>query len=201
MADRTGIFAGDDPFLIILDWMREARLAEPNDPEAAALATVDSGGTPNVRMVLVKAVEEGSLLFFTNFGSAKAREIDAAGKAALVFHWKSLRRQIRARGLVEQVSGNAADDYFATRSPESRLGAWASDQSSALSNRKELEARLAAARSEHGDNPRRPEFWGGFRLTPLEIEFWCNGEHRLHDRFVWRRFSPGACWTVNRLFP
>ncbi len=201
MTDRTGIFAGDDPISIIRRWMDEARHTELNDPEAAALATVNSAGLPNVRMVLVKTIEDGGLLFFTNYKSAKARELDSAGQAALVMHWKSLRRQIRVRGSVERESGKIADDYFASRSPGSRLGAWASVQSSALSSRQVLESRLAEARSMHGTDPRRPEFWGGFRLTPLEVEFWRDGEHRLHDRFVWRRSCSGAGWTVGRLYP
>ena len=201
MADRTDQFAGDNPFAIARRWVDEAARAEPNDPNAAALATVDADGLPNVRMVLVKAVGDAGFVFYTNYTSAKAREIDAAGQAALALHWKSLRRQIRVRGDVVRESGKRADEYYATRSVESRLGAWASRQSTVIPNREALIDRFERAQREHGQDPQRPAFWGGYRLMPLQIEFWSNGAHRLHDRFLWRRNSVNACWSVQRLSP
>lgn len=201
MNDRSGIFSGDNPIEIIRRWMSEARKIEINDPEAAALASVDKNGMPNVRMVLVKIIEKNSLLFFTNYTSAKANELNFAGKAALVFHWKSIRRQIRVRGVVAKEDGTIADDYYRSRSINSRLGAWASDQSSPLQSREKLETNLQTARKKHGDDPKRPKFWGGFRLTPLEIEFWRDGEHRLHDRFTWKRRGTDAVWQIDRLYP
>lgn len=201
MNDRRGIFSGEDPFEIIRRWMSEAQKSEINDPEAAALASVDKKGMPNVRMVLVKIIEENSLLFFTNYTSTKANELNFANKAALVFHWKSIRRQIRVRGVVAKEEGTIADDYFRSRSINSRLGAWASDQSSPLQSRGKLETQLQTARKTHGDDPKRPEFWGGFRLSPIEIEFWRDGEHRLHDRFIWKRVSVEDIWQIDRLYP
>ena len=135
MTDRSGIFAGDDPFAIARAWLSDAEATEPNDPNAIALATVDGGGLPNARMVLLKEIEADGFLFYTNYGSAKAREIDVAGKAAFVMHWKSLRRQIRVRGLTSREEGRMADEYFASRSLQSRLGAWASRQSQPLASR------------------------------------------------------------------
>ena len=201
MADRKGEFAGDDPFEIARRWMDEAAGAEPNDPNAAALATVDRDSLPNVRMVLVKAVRKDGFIFYTNYASAKAREIDTAGKAALALHWKSLRRQIRVRGDVVREAGREADKYYATRSIDSRLGAWASRQSAVIQSRDILVARFERAKLEQGQDPKRPEFWGGYRVIPLQIEFWSNGAHRLHDRFLWQRLSVNACWTVERLSP
>ena len=201
MAGRDGIFAGSDPFAIARRWLEEAEAAEPNDPNAMALATVDAEGMPNVRMVLLKAIEDGGFVFYTNYGSAKAQEIDAAGRAAFVLHWKSLRRQIRVRGTVTREEGPEADEYFASRSLQSRLGAWASKQSQPLASRAALMARVAKLTAKLGPNPPRPPFWGGYRITPLEIEFWADGAFRLHDRFLWRRDNPGAGWQVTRLNP
>ena len=201
MEMRSGKFAGDDPFEIARGWLAEAEASEPNDPNAIALATVDGDGLPNVRMVLLKGIEEASFVFFTNYESAKAGEIDQAGKAAFVMHWKSLRRQIRVRGLVSREDGPGADAYYASRSLKSRLGAWASKQSRPLSSRAALMAEVARMTALHGPNPKRPPFWGGYRITPLEIEFWADGEFRLHDRFVWRRDTPSDAWTVTRLNP
>jgi len=140
MSDRTGIFSGDDPFQIARDWLAEAEASEPNDPNAIALSTVDADGLPNARMVLLKDIEAGAFVFYTNYGSAKAGEIDQAGKAAFVMHWKSLRRQIRVRGLVSKEEGPQADAYYASRSLKSRLGAWASQQSQPLASRGALMA-------------------------------------------------------------
>lgn len=199
--DRTGIFAGDDPFAIARAWLAEAEGAEVNDPNAMALATVDADGLPNVRMVLLKEIEAAGFVFYTNYGSAKAAELDHAGKAALVLHWKSLRRQVRVRGLVSREEGPQADAYFASRSLKSRLGAWASRQSQPLASRGALMAEVAKVTAEKGLNPPRPPFWGGYRITPLEIEFWADGAFRLHDRFRWRRATPDAPWEILRLNP
>ncbi len=201
MSDRTGIFAGDDPFRIARDWLAEAEKTEVNDPNAIALSTVDADGLPNARMVLLKDIEDAAFVFYTNYTSKKAEEIDAAGKAAFVMHWKSLRRQVRVRGLVEREDGPAADAYYASRSLKSRLGAWASDQSKPLDSRATLMAEVARITASKGPNPPRPPFWGGFRIKPLEIEFWADGAFRLHDRFRWRRNSLDAKWQVNRLNP
>jgi pyridoxamine 5'-phosphate oxidase len=201
MEKRTGIFAGDDPFAIAQSWLTEAEASEPNDPNAIALTTVDASGMPNARMVLLKEIEPAAFVFYTNYESAKAQELDSAGKAAFVMHWKSLRRQIRVRGLVSREDGPKADEYFASRSLKSRLGAWASRQSQPLSGRGALMAEVAKVTAQHGVNPKRPPFWGGYRITPLEIEFWADGEFRLHDRFQWRRAGPDAPWQVTRLNP
>lgn len=199
--DRGGIFAGDDPFAIARNWLAEAEASEPNDPNAIALATVDAAGLPNVRMVLLKAIEDDGFVFYTNYESAKAAEIAAAGKAAFVLHWKSLRRQVRVRGLTEREEGPQADAYYASRSLKSRLGAWASRQSRPLESRGTLLAEVAKMTLRHGLNPPRPPFWGGFRIRPVEIEFWADGEFRLHDRFCWRRAEIAAPWIVQRLNP
>ena len=199
--DRTGIFAGSDPFQIARGWLAEAEQSEINDPNAIALATVDAAGLPNVRMVLLKDIEADAFVFYTNYGSVKGRELQAAGKAAFVLHWKSLRRQIRVRGLVSREEGPAADAYYASRSLKSRLGAWASRQSEPLASRAVLMAEVAKVTARHGTNPKRPPFWGGFRLVPLEMEFWADGAFRLHDRFRWTRTDPAAPWSVTRLSP
>ena len=201
MDKRTGKFAGDDPFDIARRWLGEAEETEPNDPNAIALSTVDAEGLPNVRMVLLKGIEPDAFVFYTNYESAKATEIAQAGKAAFVMHWKSLRRQIRVRGEVEREDGETADAYFATRSLKSRLGAWASKQSRPLSSRAALMAEVAKITASKGTNPPRPPFWGGFRIRPVEIEFWADGEFRLHDRFVWRRAGLDGDWSVTRLNP
>jgi pyridoxamine 5'-phosphate oxidase len=199
--DRAGIFAGSDPFALARSWLTEAEAAEPNDPNAIALATVDDQGLPNVRMVLLKEIEADAFVFYTNYGSKKGQEIAASGKAAFVLHWKSLRRQIRVRGTVTREDGPKADEYFASRSLKSRLGAWASQQSQPLSSREALMAEAAKVAVTKGPNPPRPPFWGGFRIHPVEIEFWADGAFRLHDRFRWSRADLTAGWTVERLNP
>lgn len=199
--DRTGIFAGEDPFALARAWMAEAVESEPNDPDAIALATVDPAGLPNVRMVLMREIEADAFVFYTNYTSAKGREIEASGKAAFVLHWKSLRRQIRVRGLTEREEGPQADAYFASRSLKSRLGAWASQQSQPLSSRDALMAEVAKITVTKGPLPPRPPFWGGIRIRPLEIEFWADGAFRLHDRFRWTRAGLDAPWDVQRLNP
>jgi len=201
MSDRTGIFAGDDPFVIARNWLAEAEKTEPNDPNAIALATVDADGLPNVRMVLLKEIEPDAFVFYTNYESAKGRELAESGKAGFVMHWKSLRRQVRVRGTVTREDGPQADDYYNSRSLKSRLGAWASRQSQPLSSRAALMADVAKITATHGPAPKRPPFWGGFRIAPLEIEFWADGAFRLHDRFTWRRRSIADPWSVERLNP
>jgi pyridoxamine 5'-phosphate oxidase len=199
--DRGGIFAGSDPFQLARDWLAEAEAVEPNDPNAIALATVDADGLPNVRMVLLKEIEADAFVFYTNYGSAKGRELEASGKAAFVMHWKSLRRQIRVRGLTEREDGPKADAYYASRSLKSRLGAWASRQSQPLSSREALMAEAAKVALTKVPNPARPPYWGGFRLRPVEIEFWADGAFRLHDRFRWTRATPAETWHIERLNP
>ena len=199
--DRTGIFAGDDPFGVAQQWLAEAERTEPNDPNAMALATVDAQGLPNVRMVLLKEIEPAAFVFYTNYGSAKGREIAVSGKAAFVLHWKSLRRQIRVRGLTSREAGAQADAYYASRSLKSRLGAWASDQSAPLVSRTALVSEVTKVTARHGVNPPRPPFWGGIRIAPLEIEFWADGAFRLHDRFRWSRQDIESKWEITRLNP
>lgn len=201
MTERGGIFAGDDPFALTRAWMDAATAREPNDPNAIALATVDETGLPNVRIVLLKEIEDDAFVFYTNYESAKGQELAGAGKAAFVLHWKSLRRQVRVRGVVAREDGPQADAYYASRALQSRLGAWASRQSRPLSSRGALLAEVARVTATRGPNPPRPPFWGGFRLRPLEVEFWADGDFRLHDRFQWRRSTLDAPWTIRRLNP
>ncbi|MBO6868569.1 Pyridoxamine 5'-phosphate oxidase [Thalassococcus halodurans] len=201
MSDRSGIFAGDDPFEIARNWLAEAEASEINDPNAIALSTVDANGMPNARMVLLKEIEDAAFVFYTNYESAKAQEIEAAGQAAFVMHWKSLRRQIRVRGFTQREDGPQADAYYKSRSLKSRLGAWASKQSQPLDSRATLMAEVAKITATKGPNPERPPFWGGFRITPIEIEFWADGAFRLHDRFTWRRKDVHSDWDVTRLSP
>ncbi|MEM6480988.1 MAG: pyridoxamine 5'-phosphate oxidase [Pseudomonadota bacterium] len=199
--ERTGIFAGDDPFVIAKRWLADAEDSEINDPNAVALATVDSTGLPNVRMVLLKDIAKDSFWFYTNYESAKGRELEANSQAAMVFHWKSLQRQLRLRGQVTREDGAEADAYYASRGLQSRLGAWASQQSRPLKSRAALVAEVAKVTVTKGPNPSRPPHWGGFRIVPNEIEFWADGAHRLHDRFVWRRLNAENHWEIQRLNP
>lgn len=199
--DRGGIFAGSDPFALAQSWLEEATSTEPNDPNAIALATVDTAGLPNVRMVLLKEIEADAFVFYTNYESRKGQEIVASGTAAFVLHWKSLRRQIRVRGLTEREDGPQADAYFASRSLKSRLGAWASRQSEPLTSREALMAEAARVAITKGPNPPRPPYWGGVRIRPVEIEFWADGAFRLHDRFRWSRPSVTQDWVIERLNP
>ena len=201
MEERTGIFSGDDPFQIASSWLQEAEKSEINDHNAIALATVDSEGLPNARMVLLKDIEANAFVFYTNYNSQKGQEINTSGKVAFVLHWKSLRRQIRVRGLIEKENGTIADNYFTSRSLQSRIGAWASPQSSPLESRQQLMKEVARQTAQKGINPKRPPHWGGFRILPLEIEFWSDGAFRLHDRFQWRRKAVSAPWHVQRLAP
>ena len=191
-----------EPFALFYAWMAEAEVSEPNDPEAMALATVDSHGLPNLRMILLKGADKRGFVFYTNCESAKGLELAANPKAALLFHWKSLGRQIRIRGLIEPATDAEADAYFATRHRESQIGACASAQSRPLKSRAVFEKELARLAREFGEGAvTRPEYWRGYRLIPLEIEFWMSRPFRLHDRVVFRRASPRARWTKTRLYP
>ena len=192
----------DDPFALISGWMAEAETSEPNDPNAMALATVGADGMPSVRMVLLKGFDAEGFVFYTNLESRKGEQLRAHPKAALCLHWKSLRRSVRAEGLVSAVSDAEADAYFASRPRSSRIGAWASRQSRPLAGRFELERRVAeyTAKFGLGDIP-RPPFWSGFKIAPLRIEFWKDGAFRLHDRLVFSREAPVGPWTIEHLFP
>lgn len=201
MSDRDGIFAGNDPFVIAQQWLDTAVQSEINDPNAIALATVDDTGLPNVRMVLLKEIESDAFVFYTNYESRKGIEIAHSGKVAFVMHWKSLARQIRVRGVASKEDGPLADEYYKSRSLKSRLGAWASRQSRPLASRGALMAQVAKVTMQKGTNPGRPPFWGGIRIVPSEIEFWSDGDFRLHDRFRWSRKDGGPEWEVTRLSP
>jgi len=191
---------GPDPHLLFDEWLAEARLSEPNDPEAMALATADSSGRPSVRMVLLKGHDPGGFVFYTNLDSRKGGELDANPNAALLFHWKSLRRQVRVEGRVAAIGDDEADAYFMTRSRDSQLGAWASDQSRPLDRRETFEARYQQMRDrfEGGDVPRPPR-WSGFRVVPDRIEFWIDRTHRLHERRLFTRAPDG--WSEGLLYP
>lgn len=192
----------DDPFSIFDGWFEEAKLAELNDPNAMALATVDETGLPDVRMVLLNGLDRRGFVFYTNMGSAKGRELAGQPKAAVVFHWKSLRRQVRVRGAVEQVGTEEADAYYSSRPRLSRIGAWASIQSTPLSSRSELEEAVKRREAEfEGREPPRPDWWTGYRIVPTSIEFWLDMPYRLHDRAVFERSGSGAPWTRTRLYP
>jgi pyridoxamine 5'-phosphate oxidase len=197
-----GFTERNDPFSLFGEWLKEAEKSEPNDANAMALATADEEGLPNVRMVLLKDFDEKGFVFYTNFESQKGQEILGTMKAALVFHWKSLRRQVRVRGLVEEVSSAEADAYFASRPRDSRIGAWASQQSRPLETRFALETAVAmnTARYAIGEVP-RPPYWSGFRIKPLSIEFWHDRPFRLHDRVVFRRAGEQSAWSKTRLYP
>lgn len=189
-----------DPIRRFLDWFEEAKRREPDLPNAMALATASAGGAPSVRMVLLKDVDRRGFVFYTNLESRKARELDAAGHAALLFHWKSLRRQVRVEGRAERVGDAEADAYFATRDRGAQIGAWASEQSRVMEGRHDLEKRVAkfAARFGLGTVP-RPPFWSGYRVVPERIEFWSEGRFRLHEREVFTR--SGDTWRTERLYP
>lgn len=192
----------DDPFGLFEEWFADAVKGETNDPNAMTLATVDASGLPDARIVLLNGRDQRGFVFYTNSQSAKGQELAATGKAALVFHWKSLRRQVRVRGTVAMVTPAEADAYYATRPRDSQIGAWASEQSRPLDKRATFESRIAdmKARFEGGDVP-RPPHWTGYRVTPLEIEFWHDRPFRLHDRMVFRRTSADAAFSRTRLFP
>jgi len=201
-ADNAALFAEREPFALFERWFKEAREKEPNDPNGMALATADASGFPDVRMVLLKSFDAHGFVFYSNAESAKGQQLAENPRAALVFHWKSLRRQVRARGLIEPVSDAEADAYFQSRDRGARLGAWASRQSRPLEDRLALEKRIAefAAKYGLGEVP-RPEFWRGYRLVPLTIEFWRDRPFRLHDRLAFTRGAPGQAWAKRRLYP
>lgn len=200
--DDAALFAEAEPFALFERWFREAKQKEPNDPNGMALATADASGFPDVRMVLLKGVDARGFVFYTNAESAKGRQLAANPRTAALFHWKSIRRQVRVRGPVESVSDAEADAYFKSRDRGARLGAWASQQSRPLEDRLALEKRIAeyAARFGLGEVP-RPEYWRGYRLIPLAMEFWRDRPFRLHDRLVFTRAAPGEAWSKSRLYP
>src|SRR6185312_2360777 len=197
-----GIAVRDDPFQLFDAWMEEAKKTEPNEANAMAIATVDAQGRPNVRMVLLKEAGPSGFVFYTNTESAKGNELATHSHAALVLHWKTQRRQIRARGAVTKVSDAEADAYFATRPKDSQIGAWASAQSRPMEGRFAFEKEIAkyAAKYALAKVP-RPPHWGGYRVTPLQIEFWRDRPFRLHDRLVYTRADANTPWTTERLFP
>jgi pyridoxamine 5'-phosphate oxidase len=199
----TGDFAdADEPLRLFAAWFEEARRAEPADPDAMALSTVDRDGLPNVRMVLLKGFDECGFVFYTNQGSQKGQELADRAAAAAVFHWKSLKRQVRLRGTVEQVSAAEADAYFASRARLSQIGAWASKQSAPLESRLAFEKAVALVTARYGLGPvPRPPFWVGYRIVPSVIEFWHDRPYRLHDRVEFRRTAPDSGWTKTRLYP
>lgn len=199
----SGDFAeADEPLRLFAAWMEDATAKEPADPNAMAVATVDDHGMPNVRMCLLKGVDERGFVFYTNTESTKGHELDANPKAALVFHWKSLSRQVRVRGPVERVTESEADDYFGSRARLAQIGAWASKQSAPLESRLAFEKAIAVytARYAIGTIP-RPPHWSGYRIVPFAIEFWQDRPFRLHDRVEFTRDAKGAAWTKTRLYP
>ena len=200
--DDAALFAENEPFALFERWFKDAKLKEAADPNAMALSTADASGAPDVRMVLLKGLDGRGFVFYSNAESAKGRQLAENPRAALVFYWKSLKRQVRARGLIEPVSDAEADAYFQSRDRGARLGAWASAQSRPLEDRLSLEKRIAeyAAKFGLGEVP-RPPYWRGWRLTPLSIEFWRDRPFRLHDRLVFERAEANAVWSKRRLYP
>jgi pyridoxamine 5'-phosphate oxidase len=200
--DDGAWFARTDPFALFGEWLEDAKKKEPNDANAMALATADAHGAPDVRMVLLKDMSRNGFVFYSNSESRKGRQLAANGQAALCFHWKSLRRQVRVSGSVQPVSAEEADAYFATRAKDSQIGAWASDQSRPMEGRFELQSRIAkfAAKYGLGKTP-RPPHWIGWRVVPARIEFWRDRPFRLHDRLEFTRPDPAAPWTTRRLYP
>jgi pyridoxamine 5'-phosphate oxidase len=200
--DDGGIASVRDPFEMFQTWMKDAEKTEPNEANAMAVATVDASGLPNIRMVLLKALDPRGFVFYTNFESAKGREILANPQVALNFHWKTVRKQVRVRGPVSVVSDDEADAYFASRAKDSQIGAWASAQSRPMEGRWVFEKEIAKYALKYGlTKVPRPPYWSGFRVAPLQIEFWRDRPFRLHDRLVYRRDSLDAPWQTERLYP
>jgi len=200
--DDAALFAENEPFVLFEHWFKDAKAKEPGDPNAMALSTADASGAPDVRMVLLKGVDAQGFVFYSNAESAKGRQLSENPRAAVVFYWKSLKRQVRVRGLIEPVSDAEADAYFQSRDRGARIGAWASAQSRPLEDRLALEKRIAeyAAKFGLGEVP-RPDYWRGWRLVPLTIEFWRDRPFRLHDRLVFERTDAKAPWVKSRLYP
>ena len=194
--------AAEDPLALFAQWFAEAVKAEPNDPSAMSLATVDADGLPDVRMVLMKGYDAAGFVFYSHIASPKGHELAANPKAALLFHWKSLRRQVRIRGTATRVTDAEADAYFATRPRQAQIGAWASKQSQPLESRFAFEQAIAKIAARHivGGVP-RPPGWGGWRIAPLQFEFWHDRPYRLHDRIEFRRAAPDQAWSKVRLYP
>ena len=203
--DDGAWFARTDPFVLFSEWLEDAKKKEPNDANAMALSTVDADGMPDVRMVLLKAADAHGFVFYTNLESAKGAELAANPKAALLFHWKSLRRQVRVRGVVTRTTDEEADAYFATRARPAQIGAWASAQSRTLPDRLALEKKIAEVGLRFGlGKVTRPPHWSGFRIVPQSIEFWRDRPFRLHERLLFETAADGrggAGWTTRRLFP
>lgn len=207
MNDQTSGLRNDDqtdenPIELFNKWLKEAEGSEPNDPSAMALATTDAGGLPNIRMVLMRRIDDRGIVFFTNFESQKGEELLSNPKAAAVFHWKSIRKQVRFRGEVEVVTDEEADEYFYSRPRGSRIGAHASKQSRPLESRFALEKEVAKFTAKFGTGTvPRPEYWSGFRIRPISIEFWSDGKFRLHDRRCFDRDATDQPWSLVRLYP
>lgn len=200
--DNGGIAPARDPFEMFQAWMADAEKTEPNEANAMAVASVDANGLPNIRMVLLKALDARGFVFYTNFESAKGKEILANPQVALNFHWKTVRKQVRVRGPVSVVSNDEADAYFASRAKDSQIGAWASAQSRPMEGRWVFEKEIAKYALKYGlIKVPRPAYWSGFRVAPLQIEFWRDRPFRLHDRLVYRRDSLEAPWRTERLYP
>ena len=191
----------ENPIELFKDWFNEAKKTEINDPNVFTLATADTNGVPSARMILLKGYDQNGFIFYTNFNSKKSSDLKENPNASLCFHWKSLLRQIRISGKVSKVSDKESDSYYKTRPYDSKIGAWASKQSSVLKNREELIARIKEKEGQFKLTPPRPSFWGGIRIRPLSIEFWEEGEFRLHQREVWRRSGFNESWNCSLLFP
>ena len=201
-SDDPALFARTDPFALFAEWLAEAKKSEPNDPNAMALATADEHGAPDVRMVLLKDVSNDGFVFYSNAESRKGLQLAANPHAALCFHWKSIRRQVRVSGRVQPVSDDEADAYFATRAKDSQIGAWASEQSRPMEGRFALEKRIAMFAARYGlTRTPRPQHWKGWRIAPTRIEFWRDRPFRLHDRLEFTRGQPGDPWITQRLYP